>query len=259
MKILNDLIRYLQKVNSNYPFTYKVSITLVVAGIAMTALSFIDTRTVQGVNTWYKPMKFSWSIAIFLLTIPFFVDSLQLKNAQKTKIIYSLSIIMTLELCLIVLQAARGVPSHYNTQTLFDLWVFNSMGICIALMALLMAGIAVLYFWRPPKGKFMNWQLHLLQFGLLLFLFSCAIGGKMIGNMSHAVCPSPNEYFIPFLGWATHSGDLRISHLFGLHALQVFPFLALCCQKRVGLIIGVGYGILVIYLFIRAMHGLPPF
>ena len=39
---------------------------------------------------------------------------------------------------------------------------------------------------------------------------------------------------LPFVGWSTEGGDLRIGHFVGLHALQVIPLLGVFCSAQMG-------------------------
>ena len=69
---------------------------------------------------------------------------------------------------------------------------------------------------------------------------------------------------LPFLGWSTEAGDLRVSHFFGLHALQVLPLLVVLLRlfvtrfdARIGALTGVavGYGSLIIFTYVQALMG----
>lgn len=72
---------------------------------------------------------------------------------------------------------------------------------------------------------------------------------------------------IPFVGWNTESGDLRVAHFFGLHGLQAVPLLAILLmfwqtpllddRKRAQLtrIGGLGYLGFTLLTFWQAMRG----
>ena len=71
---------------------------------------------------------------------------------------------------------------------------------------------------------------------------------------------------LPFLGWSTTGGDLRIGHFFGLHALQALPLLAFLLTRtglgdrvraRLLLVVGAAYGSLNVLLTWQALRGQP--
>jgi hypothetical protein len=69
---------------------------------------------------------------------------------------------------------------------------------------------------------------------------------------------------LPFLGWSTEGGDLRVAHFVGLHALQVLPLIAwflsrrrvdLRSRTRLVIIAGIGYLGLTLLLTWQALAG----
>ena len=96
--------------------------------------SFLDSRTVMGLNTWIKPMKFSLSLAIYVWTVAWFIG--YFKNRPRraiTLIRWGVTLSLLLEVGLIFFQAARGTTSHFNVSTAFDGIIFGLMGNMIAI------------------------------------------------------------------------------------------------------------------------------
>lgn len=249
---------------ARYPIWWKAGWFCILLFIVFFLISTIDHRQVNAVNTWFKPMKFCLSVGIYLVTIIWVIDLLNITQKRKNRLIRFLSIIILFELFLIVLQGARGVSSHYNISSLFNIVIFQMMGIAIAINTLLLIWITFQYCRKKRKPKqISNHMVNFILLGLLLLLFSSAIGGKMISFNNHVVSPAAMAKFhIPILDWKIGSGDLRISHFLGMHGIQFFALIgiyinsspSLSRRKIIGFYTLIAlYSIMVLCVFLMAI------
>lgn len=261
--------RYLVNIHlemkARYPIWWKAGWFCIWLFVLFFFVSLVDNRQVNSINTWYKPMKFCLSVGIYLLTIIWVIDLLNIAQRKKEKIIKILSIIIIFELFLIVFQGARGVISHYNITSIFNVVVFQLMGIAIALNTFILIWITFQY--CKKKSRPTHISRHMTNFiliGLLLLLFSSAIGGKMIGLNNHLVLPDTvSNFYIPLLDWKPSAGDLRISHFLGIHGIQLFAILGIYINSSPSLsrskLIGfytliIGYYLLVLCVFLISIR-----
>lgn len=227
-------------------FFYAMILSSVLTSIAF----FLDPRAtaITGAPIWAKSAKFSISMAIYGLTALWIFGYDTLRPRLSRFILTASAWILGLELGLIYLQAFRGVPMHFNNSTPFDSALFGVMGTSITLFWFVNAlGIGVLVAQNVPNRAF-AWSLRL---GLIVALLGMLQGfmmtnpvadqlaameaglpgaGDMIGR--HTVGAEDGGPGLPFLGWSTTHGDLRIGHFVGLHGLQAIPLLGLFLMHR---------------------------
>jgi hypothetical protein len=187
----------------------------------MLSLAPFDARTVTGLNPWIKPIKFAVSITVYLWTLAWLLEPVGGPRWARLAVRWGASIAMVAEVLGITLQAARGVPSHYNVATSFDAAVFGTMGAMITintLVAALFAGVTLRPGLTLPRAYL--WGIRL---GALLFVLGSLEATVMLSRNAHAVGVPDGGPGLPFLGWSTRAGDLRIAHLLGLHSLQALP------------------------------------
>ncbi|WP_400190192.1 hypothetical protein [Hymenobacter sp. B81] len=234
--------------------------------LALALLPF-DERTVTGLNVWIKPIKFSvaglvyvWSLAYLLTDLPAAAG----RSARRVGRVVALA--LTVEISCVYLQAARGTTSHFNMNSVFDMMVFNVMGLFILANTLAIVWALGLVFRHRPLGSAAwVWGIRL---GLLVFLVGSAVGGSMSARLAHTVGAADGGAGLPFLGWSTRHGDLRAAHFLGLHALQAlpllgwlltraFPRLRPAAQTALVLLGTLLYCAAVSWLYWHALQGLP--
>jgi len=198
---------------------------------AMMLVAPFDHRTVMGLNPWMKPMKFAASIAIYAWTVAWLLGLVPGPRWARWLVSRGIGVSMVAEILCIALQAGRGTTSHYNISTPFDRVVFNTMGGMILLNTLLVALLLVLFSRpRPALAPSYRWGIRL---GLAVFLAGSLVGAAMILHQAHTVGAPDGGLGLPLVNWSTRAGDLRVSHLLGLHALQVFPLVGWILSRKV--------------------------
>ena len=210
------------------------AVTALVAALAWA----IDARTLDGLNVWIKPLKFSISILVLSLTLGWLLTRLPGQGLARL-LVRVVAALLAGELVLITVQAARGVRSHFNAATAFDTAVFAVMGVMIGAAMVCCLVLAVLA-WRygqlaPPSrlaataglvlmaaGGFMGYRMGVPTRSQMAEMRQRRV--EVVG--SHFAGEQQPARVLPVLGWATHSGDWRWVHFVGLHGLQLLLLLA---------------------------------
>lgn len=232
-----------------------VHVALLVGFLAGIAL---DPRTVGGEPVWLKPAKFAASIAIFTATLGWIAHHLPVSDRLLGRVSIGVAIAAFVEITLIGGQAARGVPSHFNDATLLDQTVYHVMGVTIVGMTALVAWLLVRSWTREFEVvPAFAWGIRL---GIALFVVGAFEGGAMVALETAALESAPT---IPVVGWLL-SGDFRVAHFLGLHALQLLPlvgYLAAVAGERgrlerpTRLVVAVagGYALVLAATFVHAL------
>lgn len=251
--------------------------------IVTLALSIVDIRMVAGAPVWFKPMKFAISMVLYCGTLVWMLSFVEGKRFWVNLVGTGTSLMLLVEIVLIVMQAVRGVRSHFNFTTPFDATVFSIMGSFIMIAWVLNLIAAALLLRQKFQSSAFAWSLRL---GLLITAVGAALGFSMTnptpdqlaamqaGNApqfigAHSVGVTDGGASLPFTGWSTEGGDLRIAHFVGLHALQFVPVLGIVINRTWGSRLdekrrtrlvwagGLGYLGLVLLLLWQALRGQP--
>jgi len=243
--------------------------TVLFMGLTMVfgILAFADDRTFNGVSTWAKPLKFALSIAVYFATLAWFAPLMPngYFEARKGRWLTNLPIVCAvLEIAYIALQAARGEASHYNNTSMFYSLLYSLMGVgatALVVVCVWMASVIAKRFGTRDVYAFA------VVVGLWMTLaLGGGFGGYMAAQPGHWVGGASTDAGGWWLmKWARDGGDLRVAHFFGMHAMQVVPFVgwlagrSLSRRGAIALVVAAAclYAGFSTFTFLQAIAGRP--
>jgi hypothetical protein len=197
-------------------------------------LWILDSRELLGVSVWEKPIKFYISVAIFSFTYSW-LSSFLTRGGRWVKLTgFVIAVSLAVEIVIILAMASIGETSHFNvsTPTAIAIWSIMATFISIVLISTIFISLMIMF----QKQQELN-----LKLALALGSINTAVGMGLAYLMTqptalqlanfqgivgaHAVGVSDGGPGLPFLGWSTVAGDLRVGHFFGLHSIQVAAIL----------------------------------
>ena len=213
---------------------------VMVALVPITGLALlVDDRTLDGAPIWFKPFKFAVSFALYGVTLSWAISLPTKARKVGGPLGTIIAITSTIEMVIIVGQAARGQHSHFNVSTAFDRALFIAMGLSVMFLWTSTAVIAALVAFSRFVDKVAGTA---LRYGLLISVAGLSVGFLMlvptpdqIDDISkgvngviggHGVGVPDGGPTMAATGWNTTGGDLRVPHFFGMHALQALPLVA---------------------------------
>ena len=215
-----------------------LAVISVIGALVLVPLWILDTRELLGVSVWEKPIKFFISAAIFSFTYSWLSSFLTRGGrwVRLTGLVIAVS--LAVEIVIILAMAGLGDTSHFNVSspTAIAIWSIMATFISIVLFSTIFISVMIL---------FQKQQDFKLKLALALGSINTAIGmglaylmtwptANQLANYqgiagAHAVGVSDGGPGLPFLGWSTVAGDLRVGHFFGLHSIQVAAVLLGAC------------------------------
>ncbi|WP_214369196.1 hypothetical protein [Pseudonocardia sp. H11422] len=213
----------LAETRRGHPGLFGLAVAMAVLAAVLAILLPLDDRVLLGAPIWLKPLKFALSIALYAAALSWMLARIDLPGRGARRSGWVISVAATVEMVIIVGQAARGVRSHFNDSTTFDIALFALMGATIVVLWLATLGIALRFLRRSGPDPATTWA---VRSGIAVSLLGMAVGFLMIGADGHVVGAPEDSPGLAFVGWSSLGGDLRIGHFIGMHALQVLPLLA---------------------------------
>jgi hypothetical protein len=224
-----------------------------------------NDKVVLGLNSALKPMKFALSIWIYswtmALLLPYFNDQEKVKTYTWVAVIC-----MGFEQIAITSQAFRGQLSHFNRTDIYGMILFSLMGVFI-LTVTLWTGYIIYIFFKQKTYNLRPEMVLAIKFGLNYFVIFSLFGGYISSLQGHTIGAKDGGEGILFLNWSKFFGDLRVSHFFGIHSLQMIPLFAIISGKyfdttqsvKVTTLFALIYLGFIIFTLVQGLIGLPLF
>lgn len=211
-----------------------LAVISVFGAIVIVPFWILDSRELLGVSVWEKPIKFFVSSAIFSFTYSW-LSSFITKGARWVKLAgLFIAVSLAVELVLISAMAILGTTSHFNVSSPIAIVIWSLMAtfISIVLFSTIFISLMILF----QKQQDFNLKLALALGSIntavgmgLAYLMTWPSAAQLANYQgiagAHAVGVSDGGPGLPFLGWSTVGGDLRVGHFFGLHSIQVAAIL----------------------------------
>lgn len=205
---------------------------MAVLTIATGVLAIADPREILGQNAWFKPLKFVLSTGIYAVTLAWLIGQVRRFRRAADVLGTVTAVALLVEIGIIIGAAAMGTTSHFNIATPLNgaLWAVMGGSIVVVWLATAVVGVAVAVNPGPDAARNLA-----VRAGITLGIVGMGLAFLMTGPTAeqldnfqgvagaHAVGVADGGPGLPFLGWSTEGGDLRIPHFIGLHALQAIP------------------------------------
>ena len=215
------------------------AVIMAALAVVVTLLLFIDPREVTGMPLWAKPLKFAVSIAIYCVTLAWLISQLTVAKRIGWVAGTLAAVGVVLEMVIIFGYAVTGDTSHFNVSTPVHtvLWGVMAFGITAVWVMTLIVGIAL---FRSKLGD--RARSVAIRSGVIIGLVGMGLAFLMTSPTAqqlddfqgiagaHTVGLADGGAGLPILGWSTESGDLRIPHFVGMHALQVLPLVVIVLE-----------------------------
>lgn len=218
------------------PLWWASAAIFLAAFLAMWLATAFDQRLYDGATLWAKPMKFALATAVHFATLAAVVRYLGpgWQASQLLLWVAAASIFVAfVEVGYIAVQAARQMPSHFNTSTPLYAAIYSLMaaGAVILVVASGVVGWAV-----AVDGSSNN-----LSPPVRLAVTIGLIGGTVLtlitafrlgGNMSHHIgVEATGAVRMALTGWSLTVGDLRPAHFFATHMMQAVPLAGIVAAR----------------------------
>ncbi|OLT14875.1 hypothetical protein BJF78_17130 [Pseudonocardia sp. CNS-139] len=205
-----------------HPGLFWFAVVMAALTVVTAVLAVVDQRVVLGEPVWFKPLRFAVSFTLYAGTLAWMLARLPGRGMRATG--WVLVVTSAIEMAIIVGQAARGTRSHFNYEDMFSTRLLGIMAATIVVLYLATIAVALRFLRERRTGP--DATATAVRLGLVVGVAGLTVGVVMAALGAHAVGVPDGGPGLPFTGWSTVGGDLRIGHFLGMHALQLLPLLA---------------------------------
>lgn len=232
------------------------------------AASLFDPRVFEGTGVWVKPMKFLFSVGLYMLTVAWFMAYTRPAfQAGKRRTWLSAVLVSAglFEALYITLQGGLGEASHFNNSDLLHGVLYGMMGLGALSMTAMVGwqGVEIARHKASPLAPVLRWSIAL---GLILTFAMTTLVGFHISSLNGPVVGIERAASdgLWLFGWSRNGGDLRVAHFIGTHAMHVLPLVGfLLVRSRLNNAaawfggVAIAFSMLWGFTYWQAVQGLP--
>ncbi len=197
---------------------YLIGVVLLVSGLVHVGVFAIAGGPLYGPVSWRKPITFGLSFGTTLITVTWVASYLTLHPRARGWLLAIFAADCVLEVAGITIQAWRGVPSHFNTETPLNTVIAMNLALGGGVLIVVLTTLAFTAF-RGPIAATPDMRLA-LRAGFAFLILGLATGAAMIARGEILIKSGHLQ-----AGYDT-AGSLKWVHGVTLHALLVLPALA---------------------------------
>jgi hypothetical protein len=217
-RIARSLWSFWQQGRSVERAGYLIGALLLVSGVIHLAVLSTGGGTWMGPLSLRKPTTFGLSFGLTLITIAWVSSFLRLGDRARSLLLGIFTVACVMETALVMLQAWRGVPSHFNLETTFDGAVARMLAAGGFTLVVIVAVMTLVSFRANPT---ISPSLRIaIRIGFGALLGSLVVGALMIADGMALVFAGDFQ-----AAYAT-GGTFKPTHAVTMHAILVLPFLA---------------------------------
>lgn len=214
----DSIRRYWTEAPRYVHLAYVVGAVLMLVGLAHAGIWLVVGGSASGPLSWRKPSTFGFSFGLATITLGWIATQVRLPRRPAWIAAIVLCLSTTYEVAWVVVQHARGVPSHFNDATPLDERLFELGAVAIVLTILVIVALTVVAFARPATGAPMALA---IRSGLLALLVAQATGLWMV---MHGLAARDSGVSMLSDSLTTYgaAGAMKVAHAVPMHAIQLF-------------------------------------
>jgi hypothetical protein len=218
---LHEAVRSLRSVRPTRleRICYLIGAVLFAAGVFHFGVFLVRGGSWYGPVSWRKPTTFGLSFGLTLVTITWVGSFVRLGSRARTALLSAFAAACVLEVALIIVQAWRGVPSHFNNQGPLNTVIAFALAGGGAVLIIVLAALAAASFRSPAEGVTPAMRFA-VRAGFTALMVALASGAAMIAKGMALVKTGHQQAAY------TAADALKPVHGVTMHAILVLPVLA---------------------------------
>ena len=179
----------------------------------------------SGPISWRKPVVFAASFGMLSLTGAWILRLLPTTRWLWVPTLM-LGVFSLTEVAAISIQKWRGVPSHFNEASTFDVAMFGTMAVSVLMVVL---ALVILLVWAAVAFRGNSGERVAVIVGLVSLIAAGYIGNQMIdvGTTQTSATGS-----VPYEVVFGADGSAKLSHFVGMHLIQFLAVIAIVSSAR---------------------------